>query len=443
MLTDLAPHQRRAVDRLSNGKVLWGGVGTGKTRTACAYYDEKEAPKDVYVITTAKKRDSLDWDRQFAAYGVGKYPGGTTKGLLTVDSWNNVGKYAGVQDAFFIFDEQRIVGAGTWSSKFLQIAKKNNWILLSGTPGDTWMDYIPLFIANGWYKNRTEFKRKHVIYNSYAKFPKVDRYVEVGTLVRHRHELLVEMPYIRHTSRRSIEIPVLYDGELMDKVARERWHVYEDRPLRDIAEQFSVMRKVANSDPSRLSALIELISKHPKMIVFYNFDYELQILRSLSSKLLCQEMTSTKDGLPRNFSEPSKTIFDQNSSTSDPLKSNENLTSTTTKLSTTGSTDLEVREWNGHKHEDLPTGDRWVYLVQYVAGAEGWDCISTNVEVMYSLPYSYKIWEQAHGRIERLNTPYSELIYYSLVSNSPIDRAAKRALDEKRSFQPVSILSAL
>lgn len=383
---------------------------------------EKERPKHIYVITTAKKRDDLDWDREFARYGVGKTADGTVAGVLTVDSWNNIGKYADTAGSFFIFDEQRLVGGGLWVEKFLKIAKNNRWILLSATPGDTWMDYIPLFLANGFYKNRTQFKREHVIYNSYTKFPKVDRYVGVSRLVRLRHELLVEMPYIKHTSRKSIVVPVLYDAELMTRVVNDRWNPYEDRPIRDVAEMFAVARRVANSDSSRLTALQKLHEKHPKMIVFYNFNYELELLRSWG-KTIAPAACSPETGLRTT------TELSGNGDSTEPRIEIDGSKSTPKSAEC-----LQVREWNGHKHEDLPTGDRWVYLVQYVAGAEGWDCITTNMTVFYSQPYSWKIWEQAHGRIDRLSTPFSELWYYTLLSNSPIDRAARESLKRKKSF---------
>ena len=376
---DLYPHQEDALNRLNNGKILWGGVGTGKSLTAAAYYVRKELPKDVYVITTAKKRDSLDWEKEFAKFGIGKEASGTTGGLLHVDSWNNIGKYTGVEGAFFIFDEQRLVGAGDWTRQFIRISRRNTWILLSATPGDTWLDYIPVFIANGYYTNRTEFKREHVVYNSYTKFPKVEKYVNTGRLVRLRNDILVEMPYLRRTVRHSKDITVGYDVALLDEVVNKRWHVYESRPLRDVAELFMIMRKVVNSSPSRKLAILSLMQKHPKLIVFYNFDYELDALRSLAS------------------------------------------------ITT-------VREWNGHKHQDLPDTDSWVYLVQYAAGAEGWDCIQTNATAFYSLPYSYKLWHQAHGRIDRLNTPFKDLFYYTLLSKSPIDFAVSKMLAKKRSF---------
>jgi hypothetical protein len=395
---ELYPHQRKAVDELHNGSILWGGVGTGKSRTAVAYYMEKEAPRDVVVITTAKKRDSLDWETEFSRVGVGRDRGGTVAGTLTVDSWNNVGKYAKLRGAFFIFDEQRIVGAGQWASKFIEIAKHNRWILLSATPGDTWMDYIPVFVANGFYKNRSEFKREHVVYNTYTKFPKVDRYINVGRLVRNRNSILVHMPYARHTTRVSTKLPVDYDTDLFDQVWRKRWHVYEQRPLRNVAELFLVMRKVVNTDSSRIATVRSLMEKHPRLIVFYNFDYELEQLRKLGSD-------SSKNSLPGS-----------------------------------GHKNTVIAEWNGHKHEPVPTSDRWLYLVQYMAGAEGWNCVATDAMVFYSLTYSYKNWHQAHGRIDRLNTLYSKLYYYILMSNSVIDKAVWKALSEKRSFNESDLI---
>jgi hypothetical protein len=376
---DLYPHQEAAVEKLSNGSILWGGVGTGKSRVSAEYYMRKETGQDVYVITTAKKRDSLDWDEEFAAYGVGKHPGGTVAGVLTIDSWNNIEKYADITGAFFIFDEQRLVGAGKWSKAFIKIAKRNRWILLTATPGDTWLDYIPVFIANGFYKNRTEFKREHVVYNAYTKFPKVERYMGVGKLIRYRNKLLVEMPYERRTKRHIVEYDCNYEQERFDQVYIKRWNPYEERPVRDISEMFRVMRKVVNSDPSRLAKLRTLLKKHPKLIIFYNFNYELEILRQLNDE-------------------------------------------------------HNVAEWNGHKHEEIPVGDNWVYLVQYVAGSEGWNCVETDAMAFYSLTYSYKNWHQAFGRIDRLNTPFLDLHYYVLKSKSVMDVIVGKSLKNKKNF---------
>lgn len=389
---ELYPHQRQAVEELGNGKILCGGTGSGKSMTSLAYFYEKvcggvigdwdsiKAPVDLYVITTAKKRDSLDWEEEALKFGITRERNASARGIkLTVDSWNNIEKYLEVENAFFVFDEQRLVGSGAWSQTFIKIAKRNRWILLSATPGDTWLDYIPVFVANGWYKNRTEFKREHVVYNSFSKFPKVDRYVGVGRLVKYRNRILVDMPYDRHTTRHGVDVWVEFDKELLDKAIDTRWHVYENRPLKNVGELFIVMRKIVNSDPSRLVALRRLLKKHPKLIVFYNFDYELDILRELQDEHI-------------------------------------------------------VAEWNGHRHEKVPEGDAWVYLVQYTAGSEGWNCIRTDATNFYSLTYSFKAYHQSHGRIDRLNTVFTDLWYYTFRSKSVIDLAISRSLRAKRSF---------
>jgi len=379
------PNQQDALDCLRNGSILCGDVGSGKSVTAAAYYRQKEFPKDVYVITTAKKRDSLDWEKEFARVGVGAQvtgpDGRKVGGLLTVDSWNNIGKYRDVTGAFFIFDEQRLVGSGMWTGVFLKIAPKNNWILLSATPGDNWMDYIPVFVANGFYRNRTEFKREHVRYAPFSKFPKVLGYNNVGRLARHRDDILVEMPFERHTVRHTEFVDVGYDASQFKRVLYDRWHVYENRPLRDVAELFLVMRKVANSGATRLHAVSTLLKEHPRLIVFYNFDFELQALRKLTQEI-----------------------------------------------------GVQTAEWNGHKHQPVPVGHEWVYLVQYTAGAEGWNCITTDTIVFFSLTYSYKQFHQAKGRIDRLNTPFTDLFYYILVTDSIIDRAILESLENKQTF---------
>jgi len=385
-MVKLYPHQKKAVRQLKNGSILWGGVGSGKSITAIAYYMENEAPKDIYVITTAKKRDALDWEQEAIKYGIGTQKDATVAGVLKVDSWNNITKYKEVENAFFIFDEQRLVGSGTWARSFIQIAKKNHWILLSATPGDTWLDYIPVFVANGFYKNRTEFKREHVVYSNYTKFPKVERYLGTGKLLRLRDQILVEMPYVKHTTRNVEHIEVDHDDEKMEKATKHRWHIWEDRPIRDVAELFHVMRKIVNTDESRLNALRSLLKKHPKIIVFYNFDYELEILRTLGDEFV-------------------------------------------------------VAEWNGHKHQPIPITDSWVYLVQYAAGSEGWNCTITDTMVFYSLTYSYKMFHQAHGRIDRLNTSFYELKYYIFLSKSIIDNAIWRSLKQKKNFNESNFMA--
>jgi hypothetical protein len=380
---DLQPHQFKALTQLSDGKILWGGVGSGKSRVAVAYYELEHRHKDVYVITTAKKRDSKDWEGEFAQLPVGKEKDATIHGLLTVDSWNNLEKYRDVTGAFFIFDEQRLVGSGAWVKSFLKIARGNKWVLLSATPGDTWMDYIPVFVANGFYPNRTAFKQEHVVYAPFTKFPKVLRYLNQGKLNNFRNQILVVMRYPKETVRHAKTELVTYNEELYQSVLKNRWHIYQNRPIKDVAELFHVLRRIVNSDPSRLKRIEELFESRSKMVIFYNFNYELDILRRL-------------------------------------------------KTSYSGS--LKVAEWNGFKHEEIPNSQKWAYLVQYVAGSEGWNCIETDSIAFYSLTYSYKNWEQAHGRIDRLNTPFPDLYYHTLKSKSGIDTAIWRALTAKKSF---------
>jgi hypothetical protein len=378
---ELRPHQKTALRKLSTGKILWGGVGSGKSRVAVEYYMEYGEGLPIVVITTAKKRDSLDWDREFAAKAISRDmdgKGGTIAPLI-IDSWNNLSKYVDLVDCFFIFDEQRLVGKGTWVKSFLKIAKLNPWIMLTATPGDNWMDYIPVFLANGFYKNRTHFLREHVVYAPYTKFPKVVRYLNTQLLEKHRAHILVHMPYPKLTVRHSETVWCEHNEELLRHVIKNRWHIYQNRPIKDVSELFLVMRKIVNSDPSRLKAVKKLLSRHPKLVVFYNFDYELELLRGLGEQ-------------------------------------------------------IELSEWNGHKHEELPTGSEWVYLVQYVAGSEGWNCQQTNAIAFYSLTYSFKLWEQSHGRIDRLDTPYVDLFYHTLKSKSVIDHAIWQSLKSKKSF---------
>jgi hypothetical protein len=381
-LIELMDHQQDAINNLSNGNILWGGVGSGKSATVLGYYMKNEAPRDIVVITTAKKRDSLDWEAEAARFGISTEKELSLAGSLTVDSWNNIKKYQNDYGKFFIFDEQRVVGTGSWTKSFLKIANKNHWLLLSATPGDTWLDYGPVFVANRYFTSISDFKRQHVVYVPFIRYPKVDRYIGEATLERLRNQVLVEMPYENDTVREVNYLEVGFDKDKFDKVWKRRWNVFDDRPVRDVAELFRLMRKVVNMDPSRLEMVHWLLGIHDRLIIFYNFDYELGLLRS----------------------------------------------------SLYGIADLEVGEWNGHLKTSVPTSDRWVYLVQYAAGAEAWECTSTNAMVFYSMTYSYKNFEQSMGRIDRLGTPFKILYYYVFYTNSIIDRAIKRSLALKKTF---------
>ena len=374
MSVPLYDYQQDAVDRLKNGSILCGGVGSGKSRTSLAYYYKVARTKDLYIITTARKRDTKEWEDEVEPFDL--------KRKVTIDSWNNIGKYKDTVGAFFIFDEQRVVGYGAWVKSFLKITRVNEWILLSATPGDTWQDYIPVFIANGFYRNKTEFAREHIIYSRFSKYPKIDRYVNEGKLLRLRRQILVTMDFKRKTVSHHEDVYVSYDIPLYKDVTRSRWDPYKNEPIPDASGLCYVWRKIVNTSEARQLALLEIFEKHPKLIVFYNFNYELDILK---------EMFGSYDG-------------------------------------------VQVAEWNGHKHESIPTGPSWAYLVQYTAGAEGWNCITTDTIVFYSQNYSYKIRQQAAGRIDRLNTPYTDLYYYHLKSRSGIDLAISKALKEKKKF---------
>ena len=399
MAISLRDYQLDAIQKMHNGCILCGGVGSGKSRTALAYYyiqnggkvntepseyiPMDDPPQDLYIITTAHKRDTLEWEGEMVPFLLSSKKEVNLYGnKVVVDSWNNIGKYSEVKDAFFIFDEQRLVGNGAWVKSFIKIARGNDWILLSATPGDCWSDYIPVFIANGFYKNRSEFIREHVIYSRFSKYPKIDRYLNTGRLIRLRDKILVDMDFTRQTVSHHEDIYVQYDIPKYKDAIRNRWDIFEDKPIQQASGLCYVLRRIVNSDISRQVALLELFEKHPKMIIFYNFDYELDILKGLY------------------YGE-----------------------------------DVEVAEWNGHKHQPVPSdSEKWVYLVQYTAGAEGWNCILTDTIVFYSQSYSYKVMQQAAGRIDRLNTPYRDLYYYHLKSRSGIDLAISKALKDKKKF---------
>ena len=388
--------QLEAVKKMHNGCILCGDVGSGKSRTSLAYYcmqqnrsgntivyeNIRQTVEDLYIITTARKRDTFEWDSELANFRMSTNPENDAfKHSVVIDSWNNIHKYKDVKGAFFIFDEQRVVGRGEWVKSFLKIAKANNWILLSATPGDKWEDYIPVFVANGFYKNRTQFYDEHVIWDPRVSFPKIRGYFNTNRLIRLRDQVLVQMDVQRTTIPHHEDVFVAYDISAYRELTRTRWNPWLEKPIETASELCYAWRKIVNSDDSRQIAVLEILEDHPKAIIFYNFDYELEILREI--------------GYEKG---------------------------------------TEIAEWNGHKHDALPTGNKWVYLVQYTAGCEGWNCVTTDTIIFFSQNYSYKVQHQAEGRINRLNTPYQDLYYYHLRSRSGIDLAIHRALMDKKTF---------
>lgn len=395
-MINLYEHQQYAVEHLRNGSVLCGRVGSGKSRAALAYYFFKvcegiaepdeiptmKKPRDLYIITTARKRDTFEWEGDCIPFCLSIHPENDIFGVkVIVDSWNNIKKYSDVYGAFFIFDEQHLVGSGAWVKAFYKIANKNQWIVLSATPGDDWKDYIPLFVANGFYKNKTEFCREHVIYSNYAKYPKVERYIGCRKLARLKDSIVVYMDYQNPTIPHQVYFELGYDRELYRRVTKTRWNPFTDAPIAQASEYAHTLRKISNMSEFRIAQTKTLIDENPRLIIFYNFDYELEILRNV-----CKEK---------------EVIFS---------------------------------EWNGHKHESVPETECWVYLIQYNAGAEGFNCIATNTILFYSFNYSYKSMVQAAGRIDRINTPYRDLYYYYLYTEAPIDRMILRCLREKKDF---------
>lgn len=403
----LYEHQKKAIEQLQNGNILVGGVGSGKSLTALAYYVKKvcggkikingesgysrfRRPKNLYIITTARKRDTLDWEKECQPFNLSTDEATNSYGVkVIIDSWNNIKKYVSIKNSFFIFDEQKAIGSGVWAKSFIKITQYNEWIMLSATPGDVWIDYIPVFVANKFYKNRTEFVQRHIVYSYRSKFPKIERYLEVGRLLRLRDSISVYMHYVKKTIAHEKSISVPFDRDLFNKVLISRWNIYEKRPIRDVSELCYLMRKVVNSDIRRLFTVEQLMEKHPKVIIFYNFNYERELIQ--------------------NFAKEHH---------------------------------ISIAEWSGHRHEEIPEKESWIYIVQYTAGAEGWNCIETDTIIFFSQNYSYKATIQAAGRIDRLNTPFTDLYYYYLRSNSVIDLAIQKAFEKKRDFNEHRFMAA-
>lgn len=400
-MVKLKEHQKIALTKMHNGCILCGGVGSGKSITSIAYFFElaggsiepfkpPKVMKDLYIITTARKRDEFEWDDELKRFGLTRGQNDIFHNTVVIDSWNNIKHYKEAKNSYFIFDEQRVIGTGTWVKSFLKIAQNNEWILLSATPGDTWIDYIPVFIANGFYRNFTDFRLQHVVYCPFTKYRKVDRYLNTKKLEKFREMLLVDMPFERHTVQHHIPIIVDYDQSMYRKIIKEKFDYEKKQPFKNISELCIALRKVCNTSPERLNVVLDIIRDKKRVIIFYNFNYELDMLSKLFDK-----------------------------------------------------TKIKYAQWNGHEHQEIPECDEWAYLVQYTAGCEGWNCTKTDTIIFYSQNYSYKVMIQAAGRIDRMNTPYNDLWYYHITTRSPIDRGIERAILNKKKFNEKKFYSKM
>lgn len=395
MIVPLYKTQYQVIPKIKNGNVIVGGTGVGKSRTSLAYYCYKNGgmledcginisnflkrkeKKKLIVITIAKKRNDMDWEKEALPFGI--------VGELIVDSWNNIKKYKDFENCFFIFDEQKTVTYGTWSKTFIKICKKNEWIMLSATPGDKWIDYMAIFIANGIYKNQTHFEYEHVVFDRMSKYKNILRYINTDVLEKHRNKIFIFMKASSERTKYKKYIEHDYDMISYNLVNEKRWNIFKEKPIKDAGELCYTSRKVVNMSKTKLYIIDKIIKEKKKVIIFYNYNYELEILEQF-------------------------------------LNDNK----------------IKYSQYNGIKHEKIPTGESWAYLVNYSAGAEAWNCIDTNTIIFYSLNYAYRVMKQSAGRIDRSNSPYMELHYYYLITNSKIDKAILKALKNKKKFNELS-----
>lgn len=365
--------QEKALAELKpSGSILVGATGSGKSIVGLEWYRRKRSTLPLLVITTAKKKDSNEWIEEAAKLDIHN---------IEVVSWNTIQKYVSINNHVVIFDEHRAIGYGEWAKSFIAIAKNNDWIILTATPGDDWMDFAAVFIAEGFYRNRTAFLNAHVEWNPWVRYPKVLKWHNVWQLIEYRNLITTTLDYQRSALLHTFNIVTEYDKEAYTRALKTRWNPFNDEPIRNAAELCYCLRRISNETTSKLDILGEIFDAKKKLILFYNFKYELEMIRTWCSK-----------------------------------------------------NEILLREWNGEKHQDLPNGKSWIYAVQFIAGSEAWNCTSTDTLVFFSQNYSYRLMAQAAGRIDRRNTPYEHLYYYRLFTNSTIDNAINEALERKGKF---------
>lgn len=404
----LYPYQEKYLEGLPSRYMFSASLGVGKSPMALVHYIRKAYPQPLLILAPASKVRSSDWSREleevFAAhnlalpeYQVLSYdkfaynPSNDAFRKGKRPKWHEFAPDYGGKEWAVIADEVQYCKApsSNRSKALYHVAKNASFFIgLSGTPmPNGWIDFANYSKIFGFTKGITEFKKKYCDIQTYKGFPEIVGYWRIPELEKQwrsiakplSRENATELPE-RTFYNIKLKAPRIYFEYLVDR--KNEQGVLLDNPSK-LAH--ALRQSLAKNKIDRLDEILSSTSDN--VVVFYNYELELQLIKEMLAK-------KHKD----------KMMFEQ----------------------------------NGHKHE-IPPKEAWervhnsVTLAHYKSGATGVEMQYANITIYYSPTYSYAEYEQSKGRTHR-NGQTKKCIYYRFYSVGTIEKNIWECIAQKKDF---------
>lgn len=354
-------------------------TGTGKTIMGLHHHQTYFKDKPLLIVAPASKINEGGWQRTIDEH----YPN------IEYDTctYNMLGKkWSQYKDWFVIFDEcHRLKNScGVWGKAGYNLTKISaGFILLSATAiPNGWEDSINYFKMFGLAKNKTQFIRNEAITTmDYG-------YMEILGWKNENKLKNMWKSISRHLSKdEATDLPPLVFENVYFKASATYKTIKKDRIYNDVLYDNQMKLRHGLRLNTNLKNKIEYIkdfvdSTNDNIIIFYNYDEELKLLKENIDK---------------------KTYLCNGSIKDYPKKS----------------------EWDSIKNT--------VTLANYKSGSEAVEFTYANIIVYFSPTESYTEYYQSYGRCYR-NGQTKKVTAYKFITDNTIEADIYKALDSKQDF---------
>ena len=354
-------------------------VGTGKTIIALKHYEQFYNDKKVLIVAPKSKLIEGGWDR-------------TIENIIPTIEYETCSysmlhkKYTQYKDYFVIFDEIHNLKnstslRGKAGYELTKIA--SGFIGLSATPmGNGWIDVINYFKMFGLTKNKTQFIRQNAIIETSYGYTKIIGWKNETKLKNMWKSISKEL-----RRNESMDLPPLVFKNIHFEASNIYKTIKKDRIYDNILYDNQMKLRHGLRLYTNLKDKIEYIkdfieSNNDNIIIFYNYDKELELLKSNISKKIYVINGSIKD-IPKK------------------------------------------EEWNNIRNS--------IIICNFGSGAEAIELTFANIIIYFSPAESYIQWEQSIGRAYRMGQD-QKVIAYKLITNKTIEEDIYRSLDKKQDF---------
>lgn len=394
-MADLYDFQKDAVAHLLTGRhFIISGVGSGKTAMALTWAAEQcrqTGKHKVLVVTTASKVRTGDFEKEDKIW-----TDDSEKREMAVISWHKLKAWVeqnwkGLDEWVVIFDEaQRSKGYSTGMGKaFLKITKQNpDWAGFTGTPGDTWADYISYFVATNQTRNKTAYLHEFANVQTYKGYPEIvgwrneDRLKAMWAHISYAPDTSIVAQQLPKEQYRTITLP---KPRAYSKTLKTRLN--EQGEFLDTAgAMVAELRRLCFTKDKQQWVADFVEGVESGVVMFYNYIATGDKLAEICEKAL------GKSG----------------------------------------------RVWRiDGKHHEIPTaetiGAKDVVLCQWQSGSEALNFQFLHYWVGVELCYSNSMLQQAMGRIRRIGQEHP-MSFYRLLTDGTIEQDIAEALKNKKEF---------